>query len=71
MNEILTRTDYKIQEIEDINVTIKRMVVFIGCVYLSMSGNAANIPLLIFMYHLYMIFHDYIDSNPPLIRYFT
>ncbi len=71
MKEIVTQTDYKLQQIDEINVYMKRIILFIGCLYLSVSGNITNIPLVMFMYHMYMIFHNYIDSNPPIMGYLT
>ena len=58
MNSIITKTDNKLQSIIEANIFVKRVAVFIGCLFLSSTDNITNIPLLMFMYHIYMIFNN-------------
>ncbi len=70
MDKLVKQTDNKIENIVHANMQLKRFVVFIGCLFLSATDNITNIPLVMFMYHVYMIFNNYINDNPCLISYF-
>ena len=70
MNQLINKTDNKIEQIVHANMKLKKTVVFMGCLFLSATDNLTNIPLLMFMYHVYMIFHQYIDENPFNMSYF-
>ena len=70
MNELISKTDNKLENIVHANVYVKKCVLFSGCLFLSATENVTNIPLMMFMYHMYMIFNNYIDDNPCIVSYF-
>ena len=70
MDKIISITDHRLRTMDNSVLTVKRTAVFLGCLWLSFTENITNIPLLMFMYHVYHIFNNYVDDNAHAISYY-